>query len=80
MMPSGFAPFVERAPLCVLARIALENLFRPERLDELFATVARRQYHRDLLFSQVVEPMMAVVMRVEASVHAAYRVRSGRLR
>lgn len=75
MIPPGFAPFVERAPLCVMTRITLENLFRADRLDELFASVAQRQYHRELLFSQVVELMMSVVMRTERSVHAAYRHR-----
>ena len=75
MMLPGFAPFVERAPLCVMTRITLENLFRADRLDTLFETVAQRQYHRELLFSQVVELMMSVVMRVEGSVHAAYRHR-----
>jgi len=79
MMPPGFAPFVQRAPLCVLTRVALENLFRPERLDKLFEAVAQRQYHRELLFSQTVELMMSVVMRVESSVHAAYRARQEQL-
>jgi len=79
MIPAGFAPFVERAPLCVMARLTLESLFRPERLDALFADVAQRQYHKELLFSQVLELMMAVVLRVEDSVHAAYRKRRDQL-
>jgi hypothetical protein len=79
MFPAGFAPFVARAPFCVMARVALENLFRPERLDGLFEEVAQRQYHKELLFSQVLELMMAVVLRVEDSVHAAYRQRRAEL-
>ena len=75
MMPAAFSPFVERAPLCVMTRLTLENLFRPERLDALFHKVARRQYHKELLFSQVTELMMSVVLRVDDSVHAAYRKR-----
>src|SRR5829696_5520435 len=79
MMPAGFAPFVEQAPFCVMTRLTLERLFRPGRRDALFEKVARRQYHKELLFSQVVELMMAVVPRVDQTVPAAYRKREGRL-
>ena len=75
MMPPGFAPFVERAPLCVMTRLAAENLFRADRLDALFDAVATRQYRRSQKFSQVVELMMAVVTRVDDSVLSAYRAR-----
>jgi hypothetical protein len=75
MMPAGFAPFVENAPFCVMTRLTLERLFLPERLDALFARVAQRQYQKELLFSHLVELMMAVVLGVDASVHAAYRKR-----
>lgn len=75
-MAAAFAPFVERAPLCVMARLTLENLFSPERLDTFFENTAQRQYHKELLFSQVAELMMSVVLRVEASVHGAYRKRA----
>jgi hypothetical protein len=76
MMPAAFAPFVEQAPFCVMTRLALEALFRPERLDELFRDTAERQYKKELLFSQVVELMMSVVLRVEPTVHAAYKKRA----
>ena len=79
MMPAGFAPFVEQAPFCVMTRLALERLFLPERLDALFAKVAQRQYQKELLFSQVMELMMGVVLRVDASVHGAYRKRAEKL-
>lgn len=75
MMPAEFTPFVEQAPFCVMTRLTLERLFLPERLDALFAKVAQRQYQKELLFSQVMELMMAVVLRVDSSVHAAYRKR-----
>lgn len=80
MMPAVFDAFVEKAPLCVMARITLESLFDDKRLDQLFDRVAQRQYQRDLLFSQVVELMMAVVLRAEKSVLAAYRKRAEQLR
>jgi IS4 transposase len=75
MMPAAFVPFVKKTPLCVMSRIALENLFDPERLDRLFEQTAKRQYHRELLFSQVTELMLSVVLRVEDSVHSAYKER-----
>src|SRR5437764_3736400 len=75
MLPEVFQPFIERSPVCVMARAVLENLFRPERLDALFERTAQRQYHRTLLFSAVVGLMQAVVLGVEPSVYAAYRKR-----
>jgi hypothetical protein len=79
MMPAVFNQFVEKAPLCVMARITLESLFEDDRLNQLFEDTAQRQYHRDLLFSQVVELMMSVVLRADKSVLAAYRKRKDNL-
>jgi hypothetical protein len=73
MLPASFDPFVKAAPFCVLARAALEALFRPQRLNELFRRTAQHQYTRELLFSQLVELMIAVVLRQQPSVYAAYR-------
>ncbi|SRR5579859_126518 len=75
MLPSVFQTFIERSPICVMARAVLENLFQPERLDELFKRTAQRQYTRTLLFSAVVELMHSVVLGVEPTVYAAYRKR-----
>ncbi len=72
MIPAAFEPFLEEAPLCVMTRLALEGLFDPARLDALFRHTAQRQYEKELLFSQVVELMTAVVLRVHPSVLAAY--------
>lgn len=76
MMAAAFVPFVDKAPLCVMSRLTLENLFSPKRLDVLFKNTAERQYEKELLFSQVSELMMSVVLRVNPSVHAAYRQRA----
>lgn len=73
MVPAAFEPFVTAAPFCVLTRAALESLFQPERLNQLFDDTARKQYTRALLFSQLVELMTAVVLRQQPSVRAAYR-------
>jgi hypothetical protein len=75
MMPAAFESFATKAPLCVMSRVALENLFDPDRLDRLFERTAKRQYHRELLFSEVAELMLSVVLRVEDSVHSAYKAR-----
>jgi hypothetical protein len=62
-----------------MTRLTLETLFRPERLDTLFRATAQVQYQRELLFSQVVELMFSVVLRVHPTVHAAYRKRKADL-
>jgi IS4 transposase len=79
MIPAAFGPFLEQTPLCVMARTALESLFRPEPLDALFRDTAQKQYQKELLFSQLVELMTSVVLRVNDSVHDAYRKRAGLL-
>lgn len=75
MLPSHFQPFVNKRPICVLARATLEHLFKPKQLDELFERTAIKQYSRKLLFSALVEMMVAVVLCVEPSVLAAYKKR-----
>jgi hypothetical protein len=80
MLPKAFQPFLEQRPICVMAQAVLENLFQPQRLDALFERVAQRQYTRTLLFSALVELMFAVVLCIEPSVYAAYRLRQKRLK
>jgi len=75
VIPAAFEPFLAEAPLCVMARLALEGLFDPVRLDALFRNTAQRQYQKELLFSQVVELMTSVVLCVHPSVLAAYKKR-----
>jgi Transposase DDE domain len=79
MLPAAFQPFLEQAPLCVMTRLTLESLFRPEHLDTLFRETAQVQYEKELLFSQVVELMQSVVLRVHPTVHAAYKKREAQL-
>jgi Transposase DDE domain len=73
MIPAAFDSFLKEAPLCVMARLTLEYLFDADRLDALFRQTARRQYQKELLFSQVVELMTSVVLRVQPTVLAAYK-------
>jgi Transposase DDE domain len=79
MLPAAFQPFLAQAPLCVMTRLTLEGLFQPEHLDALFRDSAQIQYQRELLFSQVVELMQSVVLRVHPTVHAAYKKRQANL-
>jgi hypothetical protein len=76
MIPAAFTPFLEQTPFCVMTRATLECLFSPERLDTLFQNTAQRQYHKEVLFSQIVELMMSVVLRLDPSVNAAYQKRA----
>lgn len=71
--------FIDRCPAVVMVRATLERLLRPERLDQIFADSAHRQYTKELFFSQVVAVMTAVATRTHGSVHAAYLAMKTRL-
>jgi hypothetical protein len=68
-----FQPFVEKRPVCVMARGVLERVLDPQRIDRLFADTAQRQYPRNLLFSTLVDLLSHVVLGWQPSVHAAYQ-------
>jgi hypothetical protein len=70
-----FERFVDEAPVCVMVRIAMENVLSPRRLDRIFEKHAAVQYQRELLFSSLVDLMSLVVTRVHPAVHAAYQRR-----
>ena len=73
LLDTIFAPFVKERPICVMARAVLERLLDAQRLDELFAHTAQRQYTRELMFSSLVQLMSEVVLGVHPTVHAAYQ-------
>lgn len=73
LLDTIFAPFVKERPICVMARAVLERLLDAQRLDDLFAHTAERQYTRELLFSSLVQLMSDVVFGVYPTVHAAYQ-------
>jgi IS4 transposase len=73
LLDTIFAPFVKERPVCVMARAVLERLLDAQRLDDLFARTAERQYTRELLFSSLVQLMSEVVLGVHPTVHAAYQ-------
>jgi hypothetical protein len=73
LLDKVFEPFVKEAPICVMARVTLQRLLDPQRIDQLFASTAQSQYTHELLFSTLVDLMSRVVLGQEPSVHAAYR-------
>jgi hypothetical protein len=73
LLDKVFEPFLKEAPLCVMARATLQRILDPQRIDQLFARTAQRQYTHELLFSSLVDLMSRVVLAQEPSVHAAYR-------
>jgi hypothetical protein len=73
LLDKVFTPFIERRPVCVLARGILERLFDPASLDALFAKTASRGYTKKLHFSTLVGLMGDVVLGVHPSVHAAFQ-------
>ena len=73
LLAGVFQPFIEKRPVCVMARGILERLFDPERIDALFAETAAVGYTRKLHFSTLVSLMGDVVLGVHPSVHAAFQ-------
>ena len=67
--------FGKEAPICLMARIAMENILSAERLDALFEESAVRQENKELMFSTVAEIMGLVACKIHPSVHAAYQAR-----
>ena len=63
LLDTLFDPFVQERPICVMARAVLERLLDTQRIDDLFAHTAQKQYTRDLLFSSLVQLMSEVVHR-----------------
>src|SRR5262249_33960252 len=68
-----FEAFIEKRPVCVMARAILERVFDPERIDALFAQTAVAGYTRALHFSTLVRLLGDVVLGVRPSVHAAFQ-------
>ena len=76
MLASIFDQFVQISPVTVMARGLMERIFAADRMDKLFATHAKVQYQRDLLFSSQVDLMSLVVCGIQKSVNAAYKAKA----
>ena len=73
MLGKVFERFVEKSPISVMVRAALERVLSADRLDLWFERTAQKQYTRDLLFSSVYDLMNQVVFCVQPSLRAAYQ-------
>ena len=68
-----FEAFGRESTPCVMARAILERAFCGQAINDLFERTAELGYHRNLLFSSVVDLMLLVACRIRPSVHAAYQ-------
>jgi len=66
-----FERFVEKSPISVMVRAALERVLGADRLDLWYERTAQKPSTRDLLFSSVYDLMHHVVFCVQPSVRAA---------
>jgi len=73
MLGQVFERLVEKSPISVMVRAALERVLGADRLDLWYRRTAQKQYTRALLFSTVYDLMSQVVFCVQPSVRAAYR-------
>ncbi len=65
--------FIEHAPVAVMVRSTLEQVFAPATLDAIFQKLAVRQRPGELLFSSVVDLLAMVVWRKHDSINQAYK-------
>jgi len=80
MLLSGpFENSVKEAPVAVMLRGIVENVFNPERMNGLFEEAAQSQYMRKLPFSTVAEVMGEVVFNISPWVGASLQNREGTL-
>jgi Transposase DDE domain len=68
-----FAAFVDKRPVCVMARGILERIFEPKRINTLFDQTAETGYTRKLHFATLVGLMGDVVLGVQPSINAAFQ-------
>jgi len=71
VMDEVMARFAERAPVPVMARLAVQRALDRNWIETVFEEHRRSQYTRELLFSSVVELMSVVAMGLRPSLHAA---------
>ena len=78
ILSSVFEKFAEGTPVCVMIRGCLEYALPEQFVNQIFEDTARKQYTRELLFSDIVDVMGGVVCQVFPSVNAAYQKLRGR--
>ncbi len=73
LLGTPFKKFVEASPVSVMVQGALERLFDPSKVEQVFDDYAVRQYTKDLTFDQCIRIMSDVVFQVTPSVGAWYK-------
>ncbi len=76
MLAHIFDAFAQASPVTVMMRGLMEVVFRPDRLEAMFAEHAKVHYQRELLFSSLVNLLSLVVCGIHPSVNAAYKAKS----
>lgn len=71
VMDEVMARFAERAPVPVMARLAIQRALDQNWIDTVFEQYRQSQYTRELLFSTIMEIMSVVAMGLRPSLHAA---------
>lgn len=61
MLGQVFERFVEKSPISVMVRAALERVLGADRLDQWYERTAQKQYTRELFFSTVYDLLSQVV-------------------
>ena len=79
MLDPIFDAYVHESPVSVMFRGTLENIFSPDRLDQIFRDNAENQVCGELLFSTCANLVGLVAARVRPSVNAAYRKMAGQI-
>lgn len=74
-----FEKFIEESPVSVMVQGALERVFNPEKLQEVFDDNAVLQYTKELTFGECVHIMSDVVFQVCPSVGAWYKAHGDEL-
>jgi hypothetical protein len=72
-IPAIFNNFVGESPVTIMMRGIMERVFSPDPLNKLFERIAKEQYTKELLYSNVVELMLPVVGGMNPSVHASFQ-------
>src|SRR5215468_3654852 len=70
MLGDVFERFVEKSPISVMVRAALERVLGADRLDLWYERTAQKPSTRDLLFSSVSDLMHQLVFCVQPSARA----------
>lgn len=79
ILNTAFDRFVRDSPVAVMVRGLLEQVLDPTAVNTLFDRHARKQYTRELLFSDIVDVMGEVVCGSRRSINAGYRAHQKRL-